>query len=119
MLPWLLLIRGVTFIPFRLYHGFWRYAGIRDLSRIIVGVLASTLVFFAVLRWGLGQTGYPRSIFVIDSLVLISLMGGMRLGPRLIRQWKKIRRQENRSYLWSRRRRGDDCAGHAECFLRA
>ena len=42
-----------------------------------------------VVRWGLGQTGYPRSIFVIDSLVLISLMGGMRLGPRLIRQWKK------------------------------
>ena len=82
-LPWLLLIRLLTFIPLRLYAGLWRYTGIWDLRNIIIGVTVSTVAFYILVYWGWGLTGYPRSVFIMDSLLLIFLMGGIRLAKRL------------------------------------
>ncbi len=85
MLPWLVVIRGLTFIPFRLYEGLWRYVGIYDLRKIIGSVVVSSVIFYMVVYWGLGEDTYPRSIFFIDSLVLITLLGGSRLTRRIYR----------------------------------
>src|SRR5512134_3680148 len=83
MLPWLLAIRGLIFIPFRLYEGMWRYTSILELRNIIAGVGLSTIVFYLVVHGSLGMQSYPRSIFLVDTLVLICLMGGVRLARRL------------------------------------
>jgi FlaA1/EpsC-like NDP-sugar epimerase len=83
MLPWLVVIRSLNFLPLRLHQGLWRYTGIWDLRNVIAGVGLSTAAFFVVVRWGFGLKEYPLSVFIIDSLLLISLMGGSRLGYRL------------------------------------
>ena len=69
-LPWLIVARLVTFAPFRLYEGLWRYAGVWDLRNIIIGVVASSGVFYQLALWRLSDLGYPRSILVIDSVLL-------------------------------------------------
>lgn len=85
-LPWLIGIRMVTFIPFRLYEGLWRYTSIWDLSHITIGVVVSSGAFYVLIRWGLGLVGYPRSVFLVDSLLLIFMLGGLRLMRRVYRE---------------------------------
>src|SRR5262249_10952 len=85
-LPWLLVARGTLFFKFRLDEGLWRYVGLWDLRRIVVAIAASTLVFMACVRWGYGSDDYPRSVFLIDSALLLILIGGFRLSPRIYRE---------------------------------
>lgn len=90
MLPWLLVIRGLIFAPLQLYKGLWRYTGIWDLRNVIIGVIGSTMVFYVVVHWGHGLGGYPLSIFIIDSLLLIFFLGGSRLAYRLYAGRKRV-----------------------------
>jgi len=87
----LLLIRAAVFVPFRLYEGLWRYTSIGDLRNIVLGVLLSTAGFAVYVYGYLGLSSYPRSVLIIDALVLIFLMGGVRLS------WRVHRMMHNRN----------------------
>ncbi len=83
-LPMLLVIRGVAFVAFGIDGGLWRYAGISDLCRILLAVSTSTLVLYVFVYAPLTPALYPRSVVVIDALLLICLLGGMRLAWRIL-----------------------------------
>jgi len=74
-------------VRFRLYQGMWRYVGIWDIRNIVGGVASSSVLFFMLVHYGFGETSYPRSIFVIDSLLLVCSMVGLRLLRRLYREF--------------------------------
>ena len=82
ILPALLVIRAVTFIPFRLYEGMWRYTSVVDLRNIIFAVGVSSVLFAVYVYEIVGISDYPRSIFIIDALLLVFLLGGVRLARR-------------------------------------
>ena len=94
MLPWLIVIRGASFMYFRLNEGLWRYVSIWDLKKILVGVLSGTVVFYGIVVWVIGVIAYPRSVFIIDSILLIGFLVGIRLAVRLFRERKVLSRMK-------------------------
>ncbi len=77
-LPWLVAIRAAVFAAFRVHRGLWRYAGMSDYARIVAAVLVSSAAAAALVRMLPGGTGHPWSVFVIDSLLLITFAAGAR-----------------------------------------
>ncbi len=70
------------FVLFGLYRRVWRYASLRDLLAILqavgLGVAASVLALFLFNR----LENIPRSVFVIDGLALVFLLGAGRFAYR-------------------------------------
>lgn len=83
----LVVIRALSFVPARLYQGLWIYTSLWDLRNLVLGVCGGTVAFYAIIHWFLGLAVYPRSVFIIDSLLLIFVLGGLRLLPRVYRDF--------------------------------
>jgi FlaA1/EpsC-like NDP-sugar epimerase len=83
MLPWLVAVRGLTFVPFRLYQGLWYYTSLWDLRNILAGVVTSTIAFYVLVHWFLRVADYPRSIIIMDGILLVFFLVGIRLTRRI------------------------------------
>jgi FlaA1/EpsC-like NDP-sugar epimerase len=83
---WVVPLQGLVFWGFSLYRGIWRYASVADLRRILFAVIAATALIPLVLGLFRVQAVVPRSVLVIDPLLLMLMMGGSRL---LYRLWKE------------------------------
>ena len=82
-----LVIKPLFFYPFGMYRRMWVYASIRELRLVAVGVTASSLVVAVVLIIFTSQKlfiGFPRSVLIIDWLLSIIFIGGIRFLLRLL-----------------------------------
>src|SRR4051794_11823643 len=91
MLPWLVVIRAVSFFPFRLYEGLWRYTSMYDLRALVGGVAVSSAAFYTLTVSPLGPESYPRSVIVMDAVLLLMLLGGVQLTRRFLAEWSSDR----------------------------
>ena len=89
-LIWVVPLQGAAFGGFSLYRGIWRYASVADLRRILLAVAVAAALIPLVLGLFRVNAVVPRSVLIIDPILLLLLMGGDRL---LYRLWK-----ENRLY---------------------
>ena len=83
---WVVPLQGAVFGGFSLYRGIWRYASVADLRRILFAVIVATALIPLVLGLFRVQVVVPRSVLIIDPILLILMMGGSRL---LYRLWKE------------------------------
>ena len=89
-LPLILAVRMSVFIPMGLYRGMWRFVGVRDLIVFIKAVTLSSGLSVGLLFIVFRLENYPRSVFIIDWLILLMLLGGSRFTYRLYREgWFK------------------------------
>lgn len=89
-LPWLIVIRGLSFLPLRLFQGLWKYTSIYDLQVLLLGVGVSAALFTAYLFTPWGPAAFPRSVVIIDALVVTMLLGGIRLTRRLAAEFRGL-----------------------------
>lgn len=92
-LPAVILTRALFFIPFRLYEGLWRYTSLWDLRNIAAAILSSTTFIYFITRLQSGLH-YPRSIYAIDTLLLLFFITGIRLSRRVYRELSTGRREK-------------------------
>ena len=85
LLPVIWIAQGGMFWYFGLYRGVWRFASIPDLVRILKAVTAG-VVFAAAASFILTRLqGVPRSVFILDGILLVLLLGGPRFIYRLFK----------------------------------
>jgi FlaA1/EpsC-like NDP-sugar epimerase len=85
-LIWMIPLQGFIFLRSGLYKGVWRFASIPDLRRILLTVGLSTLATGTVLL--MLRISVPRSVLVLNPILLTMLMGGSRF---FYRAWKEHR----------------------------
>jgi len=85
-LPAVLLTQLVLFRVFGLYRGIWQFASLPDLMRIIKAVGASIPAMMAVSFFLQLEPSVPRSVVLIQPMVLLLLMGGGRFAYRAWRE---------------------------------
>src|SRR3989344_2744538 len=83
LLPIVLAAQGGMFWHFGLYRGIWRFASIPDLMRILKAVVAGVVVAATVSFILTRLQNVPRSVFILDGILLVLLLGG----PRFLYRW--------------------------------
>jgi FlaA1/EpsC-like NDP-sugar epimerase len=85
-LVWVVPLEMLVFWQFKLYQGIWRYASTADLRRIFFAVVLSAAaisLLFLMLQFNFV---IPRTVLVLNPMLLMLLMGGSRFIYRL---WKE------------------------------
>jgi FlaA1/EpsC-like NDP-sugar epimerase len=85
-LPLAVPLQAIVFWLMGLYRGIWRYASLYDLRSILIAVTTAALAIPALLVLLREAYPVPRSVFLLDPLLLVFMMGGSRI---FYRAWKE------------------------------
>ena len=79
-------VQALLFLAFGLYRGMWRFASLTDLKHITIAVGVSAAALATLLYLTQPQLLVPRSVLILDPVVLLLAMCGSRLGYRYLRE---------------------------------
>jgi FlaA1/EpsC-like NDP-sugar epimerase len=84
---WVVLpLQAIAFVSFGLYRGTWRFASVPDLKRILLTVAFAAVVLVAMLFMLSTSLRVPRSVLILDPILLLLMMGGSRFAFRAIKE---------------------------------
>ncbi|MFQ5443841.1 MAG: polysaccharide biosynthesis protein, partial [Nitrospinales bacterium] len=91
LVPFVLICRSISYLYYSFYTRLWEYTSLEDLIQIIKAVMVgSFLLLFSIFIYNRAIT-IPRSIMVIDMVLLITMLGGSRMAWRLWNEKSKQR----------------------------
>lgn len=84
--PLLILVKLAVFWYFGIFVGLWKYVSTQDLWQIIKANIVATILFVVGEVFVFGKQGYPRAVFLIDFIVCVGLVGGIRFVSRFLKE---------------------------------
>ncbi|MBI3814880.1 MAG: hypothetical protein HY279_10525, partial [Nitrospinae bacterium] len=94
-LPWVVIVKFITFYYFGIYQSIWRYVGIRDMMAVIKGVTLSSLIIMSGIVIAVRFQEYSRAVFIIDWMLTIGMIGGSRLAIRVLKEYMSDYRKDD------------------------
>jgi FlaA1/EpsC-like NDP-sugar epimerase len=82
------IVEAITFIFFGLYRGTWRFASLTDLKRILASTFVSSLILVSILFIMNTESNVPRSILILNPILLILMMSGSRIIYRAFKEYQ-------------------------------
>jgi FlaA1/EpsC-like NDP-sugar epimerase len=89
-LPIVLVIKLAVFYSFRLFQGWWKYAGLSDLIDIVKATSLATFCVIVATLSLYGRQNFPRSVFLLDLVLSIVLLGGIRFAVRAYAETSRV-----------------------------
>jgi FlaA1/EpsC-like NDP-sugar epimerase len=80
------VLEAITSISFGLYRGTWRFASLIDLKRILLSVFSSSAIIVSMLFVMNTEPNVPRSILILNPILLILMMSGSRIIYRAFKE---------------------------------
>ncbi|MBR7148456.1 MAG: hypothetical protein IKD13_06460 [Firmicutes bacterium] len=80
----ILLIKMISYWVGGLYNSLWKYAGSKELVKVVIVTGMANALSITLLQFT--QQYLPRSVNAMVVIIDIILIGGMRMGYRMIRE---------------------------------
>jgi FlaA1/EpsC-like NDP-sugar epimerase len=93
---WAIPLQVSAFLYFGMYRGVWRFASLPDLQRILSAIFTSGFLIALILFIAEPLAVVPRSVLIVNPLILVLWLGGSRFFYRV---WK-----DHKLYGHNRRR---------------
>ena len=84
-LPWVLVCFGLGLVVAKVYRQVWRYVGMHELRQLAFGVALGGLLTAAVVSM-LRLESFPRSVFFLQPLLVLVMLGAVRAAWRSMRE---------------------------------
>lgn len=95
-----LVIKPLVYYKFGLYRRLWNYASIKEMQLILLAVTAASAIVSTVIILLASFSvfiGFPRSVLIIDWILSLIAVGGVRFSIRFFSELEKRNTKQNRS----------------------
>jgi len=82
-LPLVVLVKIFFFYAFNLYRGMYRYTSLIDFMNVVKAVAVSSVTLILLILFLYGFVGFSRSVFIMDFVLTLCLVAGVRIAIRL------------------------------------
>jgi FlaA1/EpsC-like NDP-sugar epimerase len=90
-LPYLVVSRILSCYIFKVHAGSWQFVSMRDLVDTLKAVSAGTVIFIVSMVFIYRIENFPRSVFILEGIFNVILMGGSRFAMRYYLELKPRR----------------------------